>query len=180
MFNFASLVELKSGVTTSLPPPPLLHRVDQIVDCGLWNVGPLLVSGCKSCWILAETGTCCRIRQCRAFQTCSWHVRWFARSFNNWNAFSFLKLCTYPCIIDFNMTLSIIKKINMRGSYLCFIWQIVQPCFLLCLVYKWSKGDTGGKPFMLLPSLLLAFCYKIRHCLSARYSLTGYPFACIL
>ncbi len=22
------------------------HRVDQVVDCGLWNVGPLLFSGC--------------------------------------------------------------------------------------------------------------------------------------
>ncbi|KAL0165073.1 hypothetical protein M9458_040826, partial [Cirrhinus mrigala] len=22
------------------------HRVDQIVDCGLWNVGPLLFNGC--------------------------------------------------------------------------------------------------------------------------------------
>ncbi len=23
-----------------------LHRVDQVVDCGLWNVGPLLFNGC--------------------------------------------------------------------------------------------------------------------------------------
>ncbi len=22
------------------------HRVDQVVDCGLWNVGPLLFNGC--------------------------------------------------------------------------------------------------------------------------------------
>lgn len=38
-----------SGVTTicltqcSSPP---LHRVDQVVDCGLWNVSPLLFKGC--------------------------------------------------------------------------------------------------------------------------------------
>ncbi len=24
----------------------LLHRVDQVVDCGLWNVSPLLFNGC--------------------------------------------------------------------------------------------------------------------------------------
>ncbi len=23
------------------------HRVDQVVDCGLWNVGPLLFNGCS-------------------------------------------------------------------------------------------------------------------------------------
>ncbi len=27
-----------------LPSPS--HRVDQVVDCGLWNVGPLLFNGC--------------------------------------------------------------------------------------------------------------------------------------
>ncbi len=27
-----------------LPSP--LHRVDQVVDCGLWNVGPLLFNSC--------------------------------------------------------------------------------------------------------------------------------------
>ncbi len=37
-----------------LPSPS--HRVDQVVDC---------------CWILAGTGTRCRIRQSRASQTCS-------------------------------------------------------------------------------------------------------------
>ncbi|XP_061785135.1 uncharacterized protein [Nerophis lumbriciformis] len=40
------------------------HKVDQVVDCGLWNVGPLL-------WILAGTGTRCHIRQFTASQTCS-------------------------------------------------------------------------------------------------------------
>ncbi len=43
------------------------HRVDQVVDCGLWNVGPLLFN----CWILAGTVTRCRIRRSRASQTCS-------------------------------------------------------------------------------------------------------------
>ncbi len=58
-----------SGVTTILPSPS--HRVDQVVVCGLWNVGPLLFMAVRSCWILAGTGTRCRIRRSRASQTCS-------------------------------------------------------------------------------------------------------------
>ena len=33
-----------SGVTT-ICLTSLLHKVDQVADCGLWNVGPLLFSG---------------------------------------------------------------------------------------------------------------------------------------
>ncbi len=36
-----------SGVTTiCLMQCNTSHRVDQVVDCGLWNVGPLLFNGC--------------------------------------------------------------------------------------------------------------------------------------
>ena len=34
-----------SAVTTICLTPPS-NRVDQVVDCGLWNVGPLLFNGC--------------------------------------------------------------------------------------------------------------------------------------
>ncbi len=38
-----------SGVTTicftQCNTSPL-HRIDQVVDCGLWNVGPFLFNGC--------------------------------------------------------------------------------------------------------------------------------------
>ena len=34
-----------SGVTTICLTSPS-HRVDQVVNCGLWNVGQLLFSGC--------------------------------------------------------------------------------------------------------------------------------------
>ncbi len=47
------------------------NRVDQVVDCALWKVGPLLLMAVQSCWILAGTGTCCRIHRSRASQTCS-------------------------------------------------------------------------------------------------------------
>ena len=34
-----------SGVTT-ICLTSLSHRIDQVIDCGLWNVGPLLFDGC--------------------------------------------------------------------------------------------------------------------------------------
>ncbi len=57
-----------SGVTTicltqSNTSPS--HRVDQVVDCGLWDVVEW------SCWILSGTGARCRICRSRASQTCS-------------------------------------------------------------------------------------------------------------
>ncbi len=51
-----------------------------------------------SCWVLAGTGTRCRIRRSRASQTCSmgdmsgWPCK-------NWDVFSFQELCTDPCIM---------------------------------------------------------------------------------
>ncbi len=47
--NIHSENQSESGVTTiclvQCNTSPL-HRVDQVVDCGLWNVGPLLFNGC--------------------------------------------------------------------------------------------------------------------------------------
>ncbi len=60
------------------------HRVD--VDCGLWNVGPLLFNG--SCWILAGTGMRCRIRRSRASKTCSTGDMSSSLP-NNWGCFWF-------------------------------------------------------------------------------------------
>ncbi len=48
-----------------------LHRVDQVVDCGLWNVVHSSSMAVRSCWILAGTGTHCCISRYRASQTCS-------------------------------------------------------------------------------------------------------------
>ncbi len=51
-----------------------------------------------SCWILAGTGTRCRIRRSRASQTCSMgDVRWICWPYKNWDVFSFQELCTDPC-----------------------------------------------------------------------------------
>jgi hypothetical protein len=45
-----------------------LHRVDQDVDCCLWNVVRLLFNGCA---YLLDIGKLCRTRWSRASQTCS-------------------------------------------------------------------------------------------------------------
>ncbi len=52
-----------------------------------------------SCWILAGTGTRCRIHQSRASQTCSMGdiFRWVCWPCKNWDVFSLQELCTDPC-----------------------------------------------------------------------------------
>ena len=47
------------------------HGIDQVVDCGMWKIVPLLFNSCVNYWILAGTWTCCRARRSRASQTCS-------------------------------------------------------------------------------------------------------------
>ncbi len=47
------------------------HRVDQVVDCGLWNVGPLLFNGCVKLLDISRNWTRCHIHRSRASQTCS-------------------------------------------------------------------------------------------------------------
>ncbi len=61
-----------SGVTTiclmqcNISP---VHRVDQVVDCGmLVHTSSMAV---RRCWILTGTGTRCRMCRSRASQTCS-------------------------------------------------------------------------------------------------------------
>ncbi len=61
-----------SGVTTicltQFNTSPL-HRVDQVVDCGMLVHSTSMAV--RSCWILAGTGACCHKRRSRASQTCS-------------------------------------------------------------------------------------------------------------
>ncbi len=60
----------------------------------------------RSCWILAGTGTRCRIRWSRANMLNGWHVRWVCWPCKNWDVSSFQKLCTDP----FNMGPCIIMQ----------------------------------------------------------------------
>ncbi len=61
------------------------HRVDQVVDCGLWNVGPLLFNECAK---LPDIGR---------NMLNVWHVRWVCWPCNNWDVFRFQEFCTDPC-----------------------------------------------------------------------------------
>ncbi len=51
----------------------------------------------RSCWILAGTGTRCRIHSSIPNMLNGWHVRWVCWPCKNWDVFSFQELCTDPC-----------------------------------------------------------------------------------
>ncbi len=75
------------------------HRVDQVVDCGLWDVGPLLFNGCVK---LLDIGRNWNTRSYTQIQSIPnmlnrWHVRWVCWPCKNWDVFSFQEFCTDPC-----------------------------------------------------------------------------------
>ncbi len=74
------------------------HRVDQVVDCGLWNVGPLLFNGCAK---LLDIGR--KLEHAVVYadpehpkHAHGWHFRWVCWPCKNWDVFSFQELCTDP------------------------------------------------------------------------------------
>ncbi len=75
------------------------HRVDQVVDCGLWNVGPLLFNGCAKLLDIGRNWNTLSYTpiQCIPNMLNGWHVRWVCWPCKNWDVFSFQELCTDPC-----------------------------------------------------------------------------------
>ena len=76
------------------------HRVDQAVDCGLWNIVPLLFNCCAR---LLDIGGNCNTLLYTAIQPFpnmlnGWHVWWVCRPWKNWDIFSFQELYTDPCV----------------------------------------------------------------------------------
>ncbi len=75
------------------------HRVDRVVDCGLWNVGPLLFNGCAK--LLDIDRNCNTVLytpiQSNPNMLNGWNVRWVCRPCKNWDVFCFQELCTDPC-----------------------------------------------------------------------------------
>ncbi len=47
------------------------HRVDQVVDCGLWNVGPLLFNGCAKLLDIGRNWNTLSYMPIQSTQTCS-------------------------------------------------------------------------------------------------------------
>ena len=84
------------------------HRVDQAVDCGLWNLVPLLFNGCKK---LLDIGWNWNTLSYTSIQSIpnllnGWHVWGVCRPWKKWDIFSFKELCTCdmgPFIICWNM-----------------------------------------------------------------------------
>ncbi len=75
------------------------HRADQVVDCGLCNVGPLLFNGCVK---LLDVCKNWNTRSYTSIQSIpnmlnGWRVRWVRWPWKNWDVFSFQELCTDPC-----------------------------------------------------------------------------------
>ncbi len=80
------------------------HRVDQVVDCGLWNVGPLLFNGCAKLLDIGRNWNTLSYLLIQSIPNMlkGWHVRWVCIRWlcwpcKNWDVFSFQELCTDPC-----------------------------------------------------------------------------------
>ncbi len=75
------------------------HRVDQVVDFGLWNVGPLLFNGCEKLLDIGRNWNTLSYTPIQSIPNMlnGWHVRWVCWPCKNWDVFSFQELCTDPC-----------------------------------------------------------------------------------
>ncbi len=98
-----------SGVTTiclTQCNKSLSLRVDQVVDCGLLNVGPLLFNGCAKLLDISRNWNRLLYTPIQSIPNMlnGWHVRWVSWPCKNWDVFSYQELCTNPC----NMGLCII------------------------------------------------------------------------
>ncbi len=98
------------------------HRVDQIVDCSLWKVGPLLFNGCVKLLDIGRDWNMLSYTQIQSIPNMlnGWHVWWVCWPCKKWDVFSFQELCTDPC--------------NMR------------PCIIMLQheVISWMNGSTMG------------------------------------
>ncbi len=75
------------------------HRVDQVVDCGLWNVGPLLFNGCAKLLDIGKYWNTLLYTPIQSIPNMlnGWHVRWVCWPCKNGDVFSLQELCTDPC-----------------------------------------------------------------------------------
>ncbi len=77
--------------------PSPSHRVDQVVDCGLWKVGPHLFNGCAKLLDIGRNWLSYTPIQSIPNMLNGWHFRWVCWPCKNWDVFSFQELCTDPC-----------------------------------------------------------------------------------
>ncbi len=79
--------------------PHAVHRVDQVVDCGLWTVGPLLFNGCTKLLDIGRNWNTLSYTPIQSIPNMlnEWHVQWACWPCKNWDVFSFQKLRKDPC-----------------------------------------------------------------------------------
>ncbi len=94
-------------------------RVYQVVDCGLWNVGPLLFNGCVKLLDIGRNWNTLSYTPIQSIPNLlnGWHVWWVCWPCKNWDVFSFQELCTDPC----NMGLCINNNNNLLHLYSAFL-----------------------------------------------------------
>ncbi len=75
------------------------HTVDQVVDCGQWNVGPLLFNGCVKLLDIDRNWNTLLYMPIQSIPNMlnGWHVRWVCWPCKNWDVFSFQELFTDHC-----------------------------------------------------------------------------------
>ncbi len=74
------------------------HRVDRVVDCGLYNVGPLLFNGWAKLLDIGRNWNTLSYMPIQGIPNIPnrWHVQRVCWPSKNWDAFSFQELCTDP------------------------------------------------------------------------------------
>ncbi len=98
------------------------HRVDQVVDCGLCNVGSLLFNGCVK---LLDIGRNWNMLSYTPIQSIpnmlnGWHIRWVCWPCKNWDVFSFQDLCTDPCNMRWWLWMNgTTMGLRISSRYLC-------------------------------------------------------------
>ncbi len=121
------------------------HRVDQVVDCGLWNVGPLLFNVCGKMLEIGRNWNTLSYMPIQSIPNMlnGWQVRWVCWPCKNWDVFSFQELCTDPCnmgpcIIMLQHEEMVVDELHTTGlrissQYLCaFKMPSIKCTFVRC------------------------------------------------
>ncbi len=99
-----------------------LHRVDQVVDCGLWYVGLLIFNGCAKLLDIGRNWNTLLYTPIQSIPNMlnGWHFRSVCWPCNNWDVFSFQELCTDPwnmgpCIIMLQHEVMVVDEWHNNG-----------------------------------------------------------------
>ncbi len=104
------------------------HRVDQVVDCGLCNVGPLLFNGCVKLLDINRNWNTLSYTPIQSIPNMlsGWHVRWVCWPCKNWDVFSVQELCTDPCnrglwiiMLQHEVMVGTTMGLRISSRYLC-------------------------------------------------------------